>query len=608
MQKISPSDWPDDDITDDDAEIARIEENEDWPDEDSADEEWENLTAVVAGGYDDDGFYDDYPENEDEDTVTLSGSLKKVGTEVKNVCADTIQGQQKQVYNYAVVTGPEGQRYRLKAMIDSGNTLKSGIAITDNLRKKLGLKFHSIKQKQVGTADKKKKLIQIGESEEFMLQLEGLGAKWAGKASVFQTLSDEINVGTAALIKMGESQGKTPYLAFTPRGTQMGWMDPGEDLEGKMLIKTLKDEGQEQVKEDTWKQITEPRRRRDASIGTKSRAQPVFTTKDVILKGGSLNFIGVDSFEDKTLIEGKESGLKGLEVVTALYKGGQNRIAVLNQRKKEVIVRKGTQIAEARKVKERGKRAEGQDGIKEVRDEANTKVRLEEVWAELKLEENPILKSNPKVRGRLAALIEEYLDVFSKPEAMYGQTDLMEFDIELKPDARPAKARCRPLNPKQKESLQKQLDLWKREEVIEESNSPWAAALVPCLKKGGEARWAVDYRPLNAMTVADSYPLPRIADNLERLQGAKIFSTLDAAGAYHVIPVSKHTRPLLAFTTPFGLYQFRRLPFGVRNAVSAYSRFMDLLVSRLRSESIIVYLDDIIIATNGVEEHLRDLR
>ena len=143
--------------------------------------------------------------------------------------------------------------------------------------------------------------------------------------------------------------------------------------------------------------------------------------------------------------------------------------------------------------------------------------------------------------------------------------------------------------------MKKQLALWKKEDVIEESSSPWAAALVPCLKKGGETRWAVDYRPLNAVTVADSYPLPRIQDNLERLQGARVFSTLDAAGAYHVLPVEKRTRPLLAFTTPFGLYQFKRLPFGVKNAVSAYSRFMDTLVSQLRTESIIVYLDDIII-------------
>ena len=143
--------------------------------------------------------------------------------------------------------------------------------------------------------------------------------------------------------------------------------------------------------------------------------------------------------------------------------------------------------------------------------------------------------------------------------------------------------------------------------MIVELSSPWGATLVPCLKKGGETRWAVDYRPLNAVTIADSYPLPRIQDNLERLQGARVFSTLDAAGAYHVIPVEKRTHPLLAFTTPYGLWQFKCLPFGVKNAVSCYSCFMDTLVSRLRTESIIVYLDDIIIATTDKEEHLKDL-
>ena len=94
---------------------------------------------------------------------------------------------------------------------------------------------------------------------------------------------------------------------------------------------------------------------------------------------------------------------------------------------------------------------------------------------------------------------------------------------------------------------------------------------------------------------------------MERLQGSKLFGTLDAAGAYHVIPVEKKTRPLLAFMTPYGLWQFKRLPFGVKNAVSCYSHFMDTLVSRLRTESIIVYLDDIIVATKDEEEHLKDL-
>ena len=117
----------------------------------------------------------------------------------------------------------------------------------------------------------------------------------------------------------------------------------------------------------------------------------------------------------------------------------------------------------------------------------------------------------------------------------------------------------------------------------------------------------MDYRPLNVETLADSYPLPRIKDNLERLQGAKVFSTLDAAGAYHVIPVEKKTRSLLAFRTPYGLWQFKCLPFRVKNTVSCYSRFMDTLVSRLRTESIIVYLDNIIVVTTDEEEHLKDL-
>ena len=133
------------------------------------------------------------------------------------------------------------------------------------------------------------------------------------------------------------------------------------------------------------------------------------------------------------------------------------------------------------------------------------------------MEKNEILKDKPKLKKKLTRLLDEYQEVFSDPEHMYGKTDMMEFLVELKEGTRPVKGRCRPSNPKQKESLKQQLDLWKQEDVIEESSSPWAAALVPCLKKGGETRWAVDYRPLIAVMIADSYPLPRIQDNLERL-------------------------------------------------------------------------------------------
>ena len=102
------------------------------------------------------------------------------------------------------------------------------------------------------------------------------------------------------------------------------------------------------------------------------------------------------------------------------------------------------------------------------------------------MEKNEILKDKPKLKRKLARLLDEYQEVFSDRGNMYGKTDLMEFLVELKEGTRPVKARYRPLNPKQKESLKQQLELWKREDVIEESSSPWASALVPCLKK--EAR------------------------------------------------------------------------------------------------------------------------
>ena len=98
-----------------------------------------------------------------------------------------------------------GQQLKVKSMIDSGNTLRCGVAITDASRNKLGLKFYSIWTKTVGTADKTGKMVQLGISEEFELKIDGIGGYWSGRASVVTGLSDEVNIGTAALIRMGEA-------------------------------------------------------------------------------------------------------------------------------------------------------------------------------------------------------------------------------------------------------------------------------------------------------------------------------------------------------------------------------------------------------------------
>ena len=90
-------------------------------------------------------------------------------------------------------------------MIDSGNTLRCGVTITDAFRKKLGLKYYNMRTKTVGIADKTGKMIQLGISEEFELEIDGIGGYWSGRASVVKGLSDEVNIGTTALIRMGEA-------------------------------------------------------------------------------------------------------------------------------------------------------------------------------------------------------------------------------------------------------------------------------------------------------------------------------------------------------------------------------------------------------------------
>ena len=131
--------------------------------------------------------------------------------------------------------------------------------------------------------------------------------------------------------------------------------------------------------------------------------------------------------------------------------------------------------------------------------------------------------------------------------------------------------------------------------------------MVPVANSNGTTRWCVDYRKLNASTIADSYPLPNISGNLDRLAGGTVFSTLDASQAYHTIPVAEESKKALAFITPFGLYTFCRMPLGARNSGACYSRFVTLCLDKLRSPYALSYLDDIIIFTPSIELHIEEL-
>ena len=348
-------------------------------------------------------------------------------------------------------------------------------------------------------------------------------------------------------------------------------------------------------------------RRRETSRGG-VQGYPVTCQEDIVVKQNKLTFIKVPRMKNpgEILVE-PLNGNDRVQAVPACYRD-PGKIAMLNLGEENVLIKKGSTVATYQRVQI--KKPITEDGsIKNLQEEDKTTKEevVRNMVAALKINENEMLKGNPTMKRKVVELIEEYYDVFADPETQFGHTNLMEFEVKVK-DEKPIREKVRPLNPDQKASLKTQLNTWLEGDVIEPSESPWAAALVPAFKKGGTIRWAVDYRKLNDITVGDSYPLPNISENLDKLQGSKVYSCLDAAAAYHTIGVKKECRPYLAFTTPYGLYQFKRMPFGPKNAPACYSRFIDLCLQKLRSPMVMAYLDDIIIHTATIEQHVEELK
>ena len=213
---------------------------------------------------------------------------------------------------------------------------------------------------------------------------------------------------------------------------------------------------------------------------------------------------------------------------------------------------------------------------------------------------------SPLQQQQLNDLFREFSDVFSQGEDDLGST-LLEHTIET--HGPPLRQPYRRQNPAVRRKEMAQVQQMLASDVIRPSNSPWASPVVMVRKKDGSLRFCVDFRQLNAATVKDAHPLPRIDDLLDALHGARWFSTLDLKSRYWQVPITECDKAKTAFRTSSGqLYKFNQVPFGLCNAPATFSRLMDRVLAGLHWETCLFYLDDIIVFSSTWEEHLARLR
>ena len=208
------------------------------------------------------------------------------------------------------------------------------------------------------------------------------------------------------------------------------------------------------------------------------------------------------------------------------------------------------------------------------------------------------------LRVRVLTLLRKYSAVC---DGRLGTIKGVTHRIELVPGARPVYQQPYRCGIERRKAEEAEVQRMLKANVIAPSNSEYASPVILVPKPDGSLRFCVDYRKLNSITVRDSYPMPRMDECIDSLGSATIFSTLDCNSGYWQLPVEKQDQAKTTFTCHAGSYKFLRLPFGLRNAPATFQRAMDIILSRVRWKSVLVYLDDIIVFSQGVSQHLKHL-
>ncbi|GKE78731.1 putative reverse transcriptase domain-containing protein [Tanacetum coccineum] len=217
--------------------------------------------------------------------------------------------------------------------------------------------------------------------------------------------------------------------------------------------------------------------------------------------------------------------------------------------------------------------------------------------------------------SRLAATLNRLersiqIGIYIFPEDLPGLPSIrqVEFQIDLIPGATPVAQAPYRLAPSEMQELSNQIQELADRGFIRPSNSPWGAPALFVKKKDGSFRMCIDYRELNKLTIKNRYPLPRIDDLFDQLQGSSVYSKIDLRSGYHQLRVRDEDIPKTAFRIRYGHYEFQVMLFGLTNAPAVFMDLMNRVRKPYLDKFVIVFIDDILIYSRNKEEHANHLR
>ena len=325
--------------------------------------------------------------------------------------------------------------------------------------------------------------------------------------------------------------------------------------------------------------------------------------------------------------DGSEDRLVCTETVSKLRRGHTNHVVVdvMNMSGETKVLRKGavigsvhsvssvvpmTRLFNTQSVQQRGDEASKVTTASVQSVEAGVEVVKEEVGntavPEGKKMKWDLSHLDQEKREKLEKVLFKVDDMFSKDEADIGEIKDFKMAINLVDDV-PVNAAYRKIPPHLYAEVKNYVEDLRMNGWIRESYSSYSSPIVCVRKKDGQMRLCVDYRALNSKTIPDSQPIPRIQDILDTLGGSQWFSTLDMSKAYHQGYIDEKFRHLTAFVTPWTIYEWIRIPFGLRNAPPAFQRFINRALGDYKGDICEPYLDDVLCHSKTFDQHLVDL-